>query len=37
MGDTVLLIVTGKRACGTGTLVLRDGVWYGRWRTQDGR
>ena len=37
MGDTVQLIVAGKRAYGTGTLVFRDGVWYGRWRTQDRR
>jgi integrase len=27
----------GKRAYGTGTLYEKDGVWWGRWRTMNGR
>jgi hypothetical protein len=34
-GTTVL--VAAKRAYGTGSLYLKDGAWYGRWRTADGR
>lgn len=26
-----------KRAYGTGSLYVKDGYWYGRWRTRDGR
>jgi hypothetical protein len=37
IGDTFLMVMADKRAYGTGTLILRDGVWFGRWRTQDGR
>jgi integrase len=37
IGDTFLMVVADKRAYGTGTLILKDGVWFGRWRTQNGR
>ena len=35
-GGTTFLVVA-KRAYGTGSLYLKDGAWYGRWRTADGR
>lgn len=35
-GGTTVLVVA-KRAYGTGSLFLKDGAWYGRWRTADGR
>ena len=35
-GGTTVLVVA-KRAYGTGSLYLKDGVWYARWRTADGR
>jgi hypothetical protein len=35
-GSTTVLVVA-KRAYGTGSLYLKEGAWYGRWRTADGR
>jgi integrase len=32
-----VLVAMGKRAYGTGTLYEKDGVWWGRWRTTNGR
>jgi integrase len=37
IGDTFLMVMADKRAYGTGTLVLKDGVWWARWWTRDGR
>lgn len=37
MGDTFLFVMADKRAYGTGTLILREGIWFARWRTRDGR
>jgi integrase len=32
-----VLVVVGKRAYGTGTLYEKEGAWWGRWRTANGR
>jgi integrase len=37
IGDTFLWVMADKRAYGTGTLTLKDGVWWARWWTRDGR
>jgi hypothetical protein len=37
MGDTFLMVMSDKRAYGTGTLSLKDVVWWARWWTRDGR
>ena len=31
------MIVMAKRSYGTGQLYIKQGAWYGRWRTSDGR
>jgi integrase len=37
MRGGITVLVVAKRAYGTGSLYLKDGAWYGRWRTADGR
>ena len=37
MSGATTVLVVAKRAYGTGSLYLKDGAWYGRWRTVDGR
>jgi len=32
-----VVVAMGKRAYGTGTLYEKDGAWWGRWRTTNGR
>ena len=37
MSGATTVLVVAKRAYGTGSLYVKDGAWYGRWRTADGR
>jgi integrase len=34
---TYIMFVMAKRSYGTGQLYVKQGAWYGRWRTSDGR
>lgn len=37
MSAMATILIMGKRAYGTGSLYLKDGDWYGRWRDAAGR